>query len=188
MEETENTPTQQPIENIPAEHSENKTLIFIKKNFLVLILVVALVFVYLWGRYKVKAIERKYTEHAGRLIDMDNMKLDSMGLANTQLTTKVFGWAVRGELLRGNIEQVDIFFNHFIKEKNIERIDLIDLETQKIIKSTNKKMEDTPVANKDFITTDKQMVQSFDSTSYVIVNPVMGLDSKIGILAVTIKK
>lgn len=184
------TNTNTPIDNPPSVWNRflKSVSAFLKRNFLTVCLVLAIVGVYLWGNYKVNRLEREYAANTGKLVTMDKIRVDSLSLANAQLTTKVFGWAVRSELLRGNVENAELFLNGLIKEQNIEQIDLIDPNTQKIIKSTNKKDEGTAITNPAVLGTDKQITQSHDNLGYTIINPVMGLDSKIGILVVRIKK
>lgn len=161
---------------------------FLKKNFLTIFLLLALGGMYLWGSFKIKSITREHETETVRLIEMYNRKIDSVALANVQLSVKAFGWAVRGELMRGNMENIDQLLNSFVKENSIEQADLADPITQKIIKSTNKKDEGTAITNPAVLGTDKQITQSHDKLGYTIINPVMGLDSKIGILVVRIKK
>lgn len=182
--------TNTPIDNQPSFWNKflKSVSAFLKRNFLTVCLVLAIVGVYLWGNYKINRLEREYAASTGKLVTMDKLKVDSLSLANAQLTTKVFGWAVRSELIRGNFENTELFLTGLIKEQNIEQIDLIDPNTQKIIKSTNKKDEGTAITNPAVLGTDKQIVQSADTSGYSIINPVMGLDSKIGILVVRVKK
>jgi predicted negative regulator of RcsB-dependent stress response len=160
---------------------------FLKKNFLTVFLLLALGGVYLWGSFKMKRITREHETETVKLIEMYNHKMDSVGLANTLISVKAFGWAVRSELMRGNMENIDLLFNNFVKEANIEQIDLVNPATVNVVKSTNKKEEGMAITNPYILGTDKQITQP-DSKGYKIINPVMGLDTKIGILIITVSK
>ncbi len=165
----------------------NIFLQFLKKNFLTVFLVLALLGVYLWGSFKTKRIAREHETETVRLIEMYNHKIDSVTLSNTMLSVKAFGWAVRGELMRGNMENIDLLFSNFVKEANIEQIDLVSPATINVVKSTNKKDEGMAITNPAILGTDKQITQPADK-GYKIINPIMGLDTKIGILVITVSK
>lgn len=98
-------------------------------------------------------------------------------------TSKVFSWAVRAEMLRDNREQVNQFFMNLIKEPGFKKIQLIDVANAKVIISTDKKDEGTAVADTSILnaTQPRQFVNDDIMRSIV---PVMGLDTRIGVLVI----
>lgn len=160
---------------------------FLNKNWLALSLVAVLIAVLVWFNIKLNKAEKRNEKQKQEGIASYNLMIDSISNANMKLSTRLLSWAVRGELIRNNIEQVDLFFNSFIKENNIKRLDLIDPNTGKIIKSTDKKIEGDFISDRNIIyQADKGVV--LDTAKAQIISPVMGLDSKIGVLVVVLEK
>src|SRR5210317_501293 len=57
-----------------------------------------------------------------------------------ELMMRTFVWAVRGEMTRGNLEQVDQYFKQLVQTENISEITLVNNKSE-ILLSTNKKNE-----------------------------------------------
>lgn len=98
-------------------------------------------------------------------------------------TSKVFSWAIRGELIRDNRDQVNQFFMNLVKEPGFKKIQLIDSNTSKIIISTDKKDEGTSVSDTTILNAGTLRQIKTDSLIRSIT-PVMGLNSRIGILVI----
>jgi hypothetical protein len=98
-------------------------------------------------------------------------------------TARVFSWAVRGEMLRENKDQVNQYFLNLVKEPGFKKIQLVDVNNSTIIISTDKKEEgsavsDTSILNANFA---RQI-----STEGLIrtITPVMGLNSRMAVLVI----
>ena len=100
---------------------------------------------------------------------------------------RVFSWAVRSELIRGNLEQVEQFFIEYLKIEDIVKVQLINPENNTISTSTDRKDNGELVYDKQIINAESIVIISNDD-SYLLVNPIMGLDRKLGILLVEVKK
>lgn len=98
-------------------------------------------------------------------------------------TSKVFSWAVRAELLRDNREQVNQFFMNLIKEPGFKKIQLVDVANSKVLISTDKKDEGTAVADTSILNANQPRQFVNDDIMRSIV-PVMGLDTRIGVLVI----
>lgn len=166
---------------------ENKVKNFVIKHIFSVIFLALAVLIYIWFSVKLNKAENKKTDEVKQQTAHYETMMDSISVANIKLTTKVLSWAVRGELIRNNIEHIDLFFNRFVKENNIKRLDLIDPNTKVIIKSTDKKIEGDLIQDNTVFTLSNNGVY-LDTANAKVISPVMGLDSKIGVLIVSLQK
>ncbi len=114
-------------------------------------------------------------------------------LANEKLTAnneewlkalaKPLIWSIRSEMLRGNLEQVNIFTSDMVKEKNFQFIHIIDPD-EKIINSTDKKLEGqsaTGMFDSALLKTDSVLILKKDNI-ITLSAPIMGYDKRLAVL------
>lgn len=100
---------------------------------------------------------------------------------------QVLAWAVRGELIRSNLDQVDQYLNELVKMKDTDRVVLVS-EEGKLLVSTDKRLEDENVANlypKEILKPDSITVVTNVDDKKLLVVPVMGLNSRIATIVVS---
>jgi hypothetical protein len=160
-----------PQSNVPVTQKRS-TLAYIWKHKLEFFLLLLLVIVLCWAL--INNISLKH-----------NFKKEKQELTSKYMgeTSKIFSWAIRGELLRDNREQVNQFFMSLIKEPGFKRIQLVDAGNSKIIISTNKKDEGTLVSD-TLITNANAQRQEINDGIIKSITPIMGLNSRIGILVI----
>jgi L-lactate utilization protein LutC len=146
-------------------------------------LLFALIVVFLWAIIKMKIMENRFEKQTTELKKEYESKIDSLTTKQLDLTSRVFSWAVRSELTRENKEQVNQFFLSFIKEPGIKKVEYVDAANSRVILSTDKKDEGTVYSNQVAVMTDETIHFTNDSILNVIT-PVMGLNSKLGILVI----
>ncbi|HMN26006.1 MAG: hypothetical protein IT276_11075 [Ignavibacteriaceae bacterium] len=159
--------------------------IFKHKMFFTLLLIIAVILVY--HMIRINSLESEFAAKTVTLKKEYTLKIDSMKIANLQQTIKVFSWAVRSELNRSNLEEVNQFFLNFVKEKGIRMISLVNPENGIIILSTNKKNEGNVMTDKQIMDVTDLKVFA-DSTELKVVVPIMGLNIKNGVLIVEVIK
>ncbi len=169
------------------ENKENKESGFFKRHWFVISLLAVIVIIILWALIKVEIIQKRSVTEKEQLVALYVNKMDSLMLSNMELTTKVFSWAIRSEMTRQNMEQVNQFFSSFVKEPNISKIQLIDPVTAKVLLSSDKKDEGTIIENQQILQAER-IIQLSDETGDKIVSPVMGLDTRIGVLVIELEK
>ncbi len=99
----------------------------------------------------------------------------------------VLSWAVRGELIRNNLDQISQYLNEIVKLKDTEKVVLIGDDGQLLI-STDKRLEEAAgselypaeVLNQQRIT-----VKSNVNGKKLLVVPVMGLNTRLGTIVVS---
>jgi len=168
------------------EKKESKILLFVKKHWFVFLLVAVIIIILLWAVIKIQIIEKRSATEKEQLVNRYEQRMDSINLSNKELTSKVFSWAIRSEMTRQNMEQVNQFFSAFVKEPNIRRVQLIDPVTAKVLLSSDKKDEGTIVQDALILQTEKTIHLSAE-TGDKIISPVMGLDTRIGVLVIELE-
>lgn len=104
----------------------------------------------------------------------DDEALRRLGLA--------LAWAVRGELIRNNLDQVDQFFNELVKLKQVDMVLLAD-PAGKILVASDKKHQGGeftavyPAELLDQVVT--TVLPGRDGKRWLVI-PVMGLNSRLG--------
>ena len=169
------------------EKKESKILTFLKKHWFVFVLIVVIIVLLLWAVIKIQIVENRSVKEKEQLVNLYELRMDSLHLSNMEITSKVFSWAIRSEMTRQNMEQVNQFFSGFVKEPNIIKVQLIDPVTGTVLLSSDKKDEGTTIEDPTILQAEKS-VRIIGETGDIIINPVMGLDTRIGVLVIEIEK
>ena len=153
---------------------------FIKKNpvvFTIIIGLIAILIVYFWKDYQ-----------AGKQVELiknnATVQLRENNTEMLKLLSKPLIWSIRSEMLRGNLEQVNIYTNDMVKEKNFQFIYLISPADSMLI-STDKKFQGQNAKgmfDENLLKTDSLIAVSNDDETITIFAPVMGYDSRLATL------
>jgi len=160
-----------------------------RKTLYITILVAIILLVALWAW---KAIEtNKIRKNAET--EQNNLKTEAEGYIvqtheqHLRLLAKPFVWAVRSQMLEGNMSQVNLYMNEMVKEKNFQRISLVDAQG-KIISSTNKKDEGqafATIGNDADLSNDQTNMQVLQDSVIHLTSPVMGFNNRLGTLVIS---
>lgn len=159
---------------------KEKAVSFVKRNPVLttaLIGIIAVVAVYFW-----KDIQGSKQKTA--LEEMAVAQLRQNNETMLKLMAKPLVWSIRAEMLRGNMEQVNIFTSDLVKEKNFQFIYMIDPEG-KIIVSTDKKLEGQLAGSmfeSSLLQTDSVVVVNKDDGMLTLAAPVMGFDKQLAVI------
>ncbi|MHB1092356.1 hypothetical protein [Thiobacillus sp.] len=114
--------------------------------------------------------------------------------ANADETKRQFGialaWAVRGEMIRNNLDQIDQFFNEIVKLPHTDRVLLAD-STGKVRVSTDRRylgVELSTLVPVEATLPDEVAVRAGPDETKLLVIPVMGLNSRIGTVVVSYRQ
>lgn len=166
------------------ETTDNKPTFFSKsKYYLGLILVIIIIVI--WHYSTIYFIEKNTEKEKLEMNTNFGLKLDSLNTAQMQLTAKTFSWAIRSELIRGNKDQINQYFNEFIKTPGMIKLQFINSENSKIEISTDKKDEGT--RNVDYINLNGQEIIS-GVPELKVVTPILGMNKQIGVFILEAKK
>jgi len=156
---------------------------FVKKHPLFTAILCGLIAVVLM--YFVKDFESNLAKKA--LVEAASIELQDNNEALLKLVCKPLVWSVRSEMLRGNLEQVDLLITDLVKEKNFLYIHLIDPDGN-VMLSTNKKMEGQPIDNgeiEEAMLADSTVVLNEADRVITVVAPVMGFDKRLSTLVLS---
>lgn len=100
---------------------------------------------------------------------------------------KVLAWAVRGEMIRNNLDQIDQYLTELVKTKDTERVDLIS-EDGKLLVSTDKRLENTEASSvypKEVLNQRKITIKSDVDGKKLLIVPVMGLNARLANIVIS---
>lgn len=167
----------------------------LKSVYLVLVVILAISFITLWimdsSKYnklekasleEQQLLKKTSIEEQNLLIAKSDQIIKNRDELSLKLLMKPLVWAIRAEMLRDNMEQVNQYAYNMVKEKNFELVMIVST-TGEIISATDKKLEGTQFSvNYDnaFLNKNEIMTKSTGSNIIVISAPVMGYDNRLG--------
>ncbi|MCE7914658.1 MAG: hypothetical protein DYH15_08245 [Nitrosomonas sp. PRO4] len=155
------------------------------------VLVGLIVVIFAWKSIavgKVEANMAKKLEHERVLLTQQAREYaDQQYAKEEERFGQVLSWAVRGELIRNNLDQIDQYLSEIVKMRDTERVVLISEEGQLLV-STDKRLEEAKAAElypKEILNLQKISVKSDVEGKKILVIPVMGLNKKIATVVVS---
>ncbi|SCX10659.1 hypothetical protein SAMN05216379_10678 [Nitrosomonas eutropha] len=100
---------------------------------------------------------------------------------------QVLAWAVRGELIRNNLDQIDQYLSELVRTKDTERVVLISDEG-KLLVSTDKRLITEDASNlypKEVLDLQTITVKSDVAGKKLLVVPVMGLNKRMATIIIS---
>lgn len=140
---------------------------------------------YAWKEWAVRGLESRFVAERNQLSTTQRQALDMQARDLLRLAARPLAWAVRAELLRGNVGQVDDYFREFVRERGVTSVLLVGPEG-KILLASNRKLE-TQAADG---TVSKALLEAPDVTIEEAGGllrlgvPVMGFDRRLGLLVI----
>ncbi|MDD2386692.1 MAG: hypothetical protein PHP52_07895 [Bacteroidales bacterium] len=163
---------------------ENKFIKFILKHKYYVGLILIIFIILVWSLIRIAILKNNFNNQKQEITTRYELKLDSLNSERLLLTATTFSWAIRSELLRDNNDQINQFFNEFVKNTDIVKLQFINPITSVVEISTDKKDEGKIITSYKNIT--EQIIKK-DSTEFIIVTPITGLNRKIGIFVIHFK-
>lgn len=152
-----------------------------------------IVIIFAWKLIAVSKVEsdmaKKLENERVVIIQQAREYADQQYIKEEERFGQVLSWAVRGELIRNNIEQIDQYLSEIVKMKDTERVVLIGDDGQLLV-STDKRLEETKGAEifpKEILNLQKITIKSDVDGKKILVVPVMGLNKKIATVIVSYK-
>ena len=140
---------------------------------------------------KVESDMVKKLEHERVLIKQQAREYaDQQYIREEERFGQVLSWAVRSELIRNNVDQIDQYLSEIVKMKDTERVVLIAEDGQLLV-STDKRLEETKgveIFPREILNLQKIAVKSDVDGKKILVVPVMGLNKKIATVVVSYKQ
>lgn len=132
-------------------------------------------------------IEQQLEEKSRELVTKAREYADSQYKKEEERFGQVLAWAVRGELIRSNLDQIDQYLSELVKMKDTERVVLVSDEG-KLLVSTDKKLITEEASNlypKDILNLQTITVKSDVGGKKLLVVPVMGLNKRLATIIIS---
>lgn len=165
----------------------NKFVEIILKNKTISAFVLVIIVLLAYFLIKTSSMQSEFERTYESLQQSHITQMDSLKIISSEQIVKVFSWAVRSEMSRNNLEEVNNLFLAFVQENRVRKIHLINPANSKIILSTDKKNEGQEVTNAGFLNVTEQVIIEEEGKTF-IVSPIMGINRITGILVVEIER
>jgi len=157
-----------------------------KNKLLVAAAIVVILFavLWIWKAVEIKNLKQENEKKESLLRQKATELLSRSDSRYLKLLAKPYVWAIRTEMMKGNIEAINLYANDMVKEKNFQTITVVD-DKGMVISSTNKKLEGksyASVGNAAYLSNDSTLVNKVDATKLEVSSPVMGFNKRIGTL------
>ena len=151
-----------------------------------IILLLALIIVFFWLTAKNNSQKEQFVQEKTELVSKYESTIDELKIDNIKFASEVFSWSVRSELLRDNVENLNQLVSVFVKKSNVSLVQIVDIEKNKIMLSSDKKYEGEPYTGDTNISNTESVVKNTEEGKSQIITPIMGFNSRIGLLVVTL--
>ncbi len=163
-------------------------------TWLALLLLILLALTFVWKQLAVGAAENRLEEERQTLtqqFEADKAAVLSQArqalAQNSEQAHRLLGqslsWAVRGELIRNNLDQIDQYFQELVKTERIRLIVLVGGDGN-ILLSTDKKLQGSALAEVlpgNLLDATQVAIQPApEANEKFLVIPVMGLNTRLG--------
>ncbi|MEJ6981279.1 hypothetical protein WG906_12500 [Pedobacter sp. P351] len=176
-------------DGIPENFSQNpspKHTSVSRKTYLVTLIValVLLAGIWVWKVIEVNNIKKAAQIEKEQLYNQASSQIVQIHEQHLKRLSKPFVWAIRSEMMRGNLSQVNLYMNEMVKEKNFQLIVVVN-DKGTIVSSTNKKDDGKPfssIGNTSLLTTNSIEVENNQDSILAVTSPIMGLNNRLGTL------
>ena len=169
---------------VPPGRFKAHTLLYLSGGaFLVVLLLLGGAYGYrVW---EMRGLEQRFALERSQVSTAQRRALDVQARDLLRLAARPLAWAVRAELLRGNLGQVDDYFREFVRERGVNSV-LLVAPDGKILLATNRKLEtqaaDTLVPKAILDAPDVSLETAGGLLRLGV--PVMGFDRRLGLLVI----
>lgn len=157
-----------------------------KNKILVAALAVVILFasLWIWKSVEINHLKKDSERRQQALKQRADEVLMQADMKYMKLIAKPYVWAVRTEMMKGNIDAVNLYANDMVKEKNFQSIMVAD-DKGVIVSSTDKKLEGksfSSVGKNAYLTTDSTIVDKVNENTLAVSSPIMGFNKRVGTL------
>lgn len=165
---------------------DSKKWISSNKNILITIGVALVLLIALWIWKSIEVANVRKTAESNYQV-LKEQAINSIVTSNEEqlkLLAKPYVWAVRTELMKGNISQINLYAGDMVKEKNFLLIAVAN-DSGMIVSSTNKKDEGKPftsIGEAASLNNNNTMVKNTGDSILMVTSPIMGFNNRLGTL------
>lgn len=146
----------------------------------------------IWKNSEIASLKKESKKKEALIKQRADEVVELAHLNHLKLLAKPYVWAIRTEIMKGNIEAVNLYSNDMVKEKNFKAISVVN-DKGIIISSTDKKLEGafySIIGKEQFLKVDSTISEKINENTILVSSPVMGFNKRLGtlILLYTIQK
>lgn len=188
--EVDETVSEQTKEKVDAK--KGKLIKFLLRHWSWLIIILLIITAFGIHYYNKRKLQHHIAESKAKeelLLAQTRSQLRENRFADVKNTVMVLSWAIRGEILRKNLDQAGQYIETIVKYKGFEDV-IVANESDVIVLSTNKKFESMNLREYFLFNyvelTDIKIISDVSNPDHLfIIVPVMGMNSRIGTLMVS---
>ena len=146
----------------------------------VVLLIAAL---WIWKNIEISNLKNESEKKEAALKQQAGEEMLKADIFYLKLLAKSYVWAIRTEMMKGNIDAINLYANDMVKEKNFQSIIVVN-DKGIVVSATDKKVEGKQYAsieNGDYLTGDSTMAEK-NNDNIMISSPIMGFSKRIGTL------
>lgn len=195
-EQSPQIPVQEEPPRLPEE--EGRTRSFLRRSFLPIVLAVTVVLVFaamnVWRSVSVRRAEDRLEAETARFAAERTDLVERTAAVYVQgkadaltLFAIPLAWAVRREVISGNLDQVDQYFTELVKLKGFSRVVLAGADGAILVSSDRKHLGGRfeTLYPPELLAVQHTRLVEASPGKYVVVVPIMGLNERRGTLAVS---
>ena len=161
------------------------------KSWLIItgVLLILLIAIFVWKYIEGRNYEKQLVEQQELYQSKINTTVHQESKAFLSKIMKPLTWAVRTEMLKDNMDQVNDYMEQFVKEEHIELIMVIDADGD-IVASTDLKRVGQRYSDEyseALLSVNGITVKDYENESIIAAAPIMGYNSKLGTLIMVYK-
>lgn len=159
-----------------------------------LVLAVLVIIVFIWKGVAVSAVERGMeTERQALEASRAAVQVEAQATIarHSDNTHALFGtalaWAIRGDMIRNNLDQIDQYFNELVRNERIDLVLLAD-PAGKVLVSSDRAFLDAPLPGHipaGALQEPRVNVSAAEDGQKRLVVPIQGLNSRLGTVVLT---
>jgi len=172
---------------MPTRQSLNKADNSRVKKTILMIIGVALILligVWIWKAIEIKSLKKASEKDKIALKEQATRQIVESNEVHLKLLAKPIIWALRSEMMQGNLSQVNLYLNDLVKEKDFQEIVVANAKGT-IVSSTNKKDEGQPfstIGKESSLSSDDTNLENVSDSLLIMTSPIMGFNNRLGTL------
>jgi hypothetical protein len=152
---------------------------------LVAVLVLLPLGVYVWRALSMRSLEHRMDAQKSELLESRQQALKLQARDMLRLSARPYAWAVRAEMLKGNLDQVDAYIRQFVREPGVRSVVLVGKDG-KVLLASDRKLEtqSAEALASPAIRTATEVVIEEPGEFIRMGVPIMGFDERMAVLVI----
>ncbi len=157
----------------------------------VFVMVGLVIFALAWKQIAVSKtesdLEKEFELERALIVQQAREHADTQYKKEEERFGQALAWAVRSELIRGNVDQIGLYLNDIVKQIDADRIVLIS-EKGELLVSTDKRLEDvkgSEVYSEEILDEHTITIKSDVDGKKLLVAPISDFNKRVAVLVIS---